>query len=233
MHLSLFKKKATGYECLGPSTIADASTFKNSCALNTWIATRYKAAPDNEFLARWQLRHTAVLNQMHERLKEQYPAAKIQMEFDLQPIDMCGNTLFGAPDALLIFPNGDIHIADAKSGRRKQTHWIQIGLYALMIQAEARFSEKPIPKVHGFTLGYGDGQGGDCELLSIVGENALEEVLPEATRKRIRNILAESGCSTMPEPTPSSSNCRFCKWKGGCEHAMTSVKAVVDATDLL
>ena len=146
---------------------------------------------------------------------------------------MCGNTLFGAPDALLTFPSGEIHIADAKSGKRKQTHWIQVGLYALMLQAAARFTGSPVPKVHGFTLGYGDGQGSDCELLSIVGKNSLEEVLPEATRKRIRNILTESGNETMPEPMPSRGNCRFCKWKDGCEHAMTSTSALVDASDLL
>tara|TARA_Y100001968_G_C19417738_1_gene749928 strand:- start:815 stop:1552 length:738 start_codon:yes stop_codon:yes gene_type:complete len=233
INLSLFKAKASGYQCLGPSTVADASTFENSCPLSTWVATRYKPAPDNEFLARWQLRHTAVLSQMHELLLGKYPEAEIQMEVPLQSVDMCGNTLFGSPDAILIFPDGDIHVCDAKSGKRKQTHWIQVGLYALMIQAAARFSGEPIPKIHGFTLGYGDGQEGDCKLLSIVSDHALEEVLPEPTRKRIRNILAESGCSTMPNPIPSAGNCRFCKWKEGCPYAITASKAVIDASDLL
>ena len=233
INLSKYKAKARGYECLGPSTVADASTFENSCPLSTWVATRYKPAPDDEFLARWQLRHTAVLNQMHELLLEKYPEGEIKMEVPLQSIDMCGNTLFGSPDAVVVFPSGEIHICDAKSGKRKQTHWIQVGLYALMIQAAARFSGEVIPKIHGFTLGYGDGQGSDCELLSIVGDHALEEVLPEATRKRIRNILAESGCATMPKAIPTAGNCRFCKWKEGCTQATSTAKAVIDATDLL
>ena len=58
MDINLFKRKAAGFECLGPSVVAEASTFENSCNLNLWMSTRFKSPPDNESLAKWQLKHT-------------------------------------------------------------------------------------------------------------------------------------------------------------------------------
>jgi len=232
--LSLFKRKAVGYECLGPSTVADAVTFEHACAASTWVATRYKAKPDDEFIARWQLAHTAVLNQTVELIKAEYPNAKIEVEIPLESVGLCGNTLFGAPDLLVRFDDNSLIIVDAKSGRRKQTHWIQVGLYAIMLQAMARAAGEPVPDIRGFVLSYGDGQGGDCELVSIVGgDDPLAEVLPEATRKRIRAILAESSQKEIPAAQPSSSECRYCKWQDGCSVSMKRSMVAIDATDLL
>jgi len=232
--LSNFRPKAIGFECLGPSIVADAVTFDHSCAASTWIATRYKAKPDSEFIARYQLSHIAVLSQTLDLITSKYPNAKIEVEVPLQPVPLAGNTLYGAPDMLVRFDDNSLIIVDAKSGKRKQTHWIQVGLYAIMLQAMAREAGEPVPDIRGFVLSYGDGEGGDCELVSIIGgNNPLKEVLPEETRKRIRRILAESGQPEMPEPQPSFGACRFCKWKEGCSVAMERVAVAVDATDLL
>ena len=67
MDFSQFNKKAKGYECLGPSSVAEAASYANSCNLSLWMNTRYKAPVDNEFLARWQLRHTGILNHLKLR----------------------------------------------------------------------------------------------------------------------------------------------------------------------
>ena len=71
------------------------------------------------------------------------------------------------------------------------------------------------------------------EFLTITGPESLAEVLPEPTRKRIREILSISGSDQMPNPTPNFQNCRFCKWKTGCEHAvLENSEKVVDVSDL-
>ena len=98
--------------------------------------------------------------------------------------------------------------------------------YGHMIQGVARAKGNPVPEIFGFALCYGnyDQEGGfnknSIEFLTITGPEALAEVLPEPTRKRIREILSISGNDEMPNPTANYQNCRFCKWKMGCEHAV-------------
>ena len=170
---------------------------------------------------------------------DKFPHAEIDMELPLQSVNLCGNTLFGVPDAICKFPNGQLMICDAKSGKKKLSHWIQVGLYGHMIQGVARAKGNPVPEIFGFALCYGnyDQEGGfnknSIEFLTITGPEALAEVLPEPTRKRIREILSISGSDEMPNPTPNFQNCRFCKWQNGCEHAvLESSDQVVDVSDL-
>ena len=239
MNFSKFKRKAKGYECLGPSTVADATAFDNSCNLSLWMNTRFKAPVDHAFLARWQLRHTATLNYLRINLTNQFPNAEIDMEVPLQSVNLCGNTLFGTPDAIVKFSDGSIMIFDAKSGKKKLTHWIQIGLYGVMIQASARAKGNKIPKISGFGLCYGtcdengNFQKNNVDFQIIRGENSLKEVLPEPTRARIREILSISGNEEMPSPKATYQNCLFCKWKNGCEYAvLKNSELVADASDL-
>ena len=74
----------------------------------------------------------------------------------------------------------------------------------------------------------------DKQFLLITGENALDDVLPEPTKERIRNILKVSGAAEIPDANPSSNNCRYCDWKLGCPNAIeTSNEVTADASHLL
>tara|TARA_A100001388_G_scaffold146175_1_gene108437 strand:- start:540 stop:869 length:330 start_codon:yes stop_codon:yes gene_type:complete len=108
-----------------------------------------------------------------------------------------------------------------------------------MIQGVARAKGGPVPEIFGFALCYGnyDQEGGfnknSIEFLTITGPEALAEVLPEPTRKRIREILSISGNDELPLANPNYQNCRFCKWKTGCEYAvLENSEKVVDVSDL-
>ena len=239
MDFNLFKRKARGYECLGPSVVAKAATFENSCDLSLWMATRYKAPRNDTSFSKWQLEHTSVLNKLNTRLKTKYQDAKTFMELPLQKIPLHGNTLFGTPDAVVEFPDGGLLVADAKSGKKSQSHWIQCGIYGVMLQAVAWSKKKPIPKIIGFALCYGDENSSKSDkenkqFLTITGDNATDEVLPESTKKRIRNILRVSSATDMPDAKPSANNCRYCEWKLGCPKAIaTSHEVTADASHLL
>ena len=76
MDFNLFKPKARGWECLGPSVLAKAATFENSCDLSMWMATRYKANKTDDSFSKWQLEHTSVLNKLNLRLQAEYPNEK-------------------------------------------------------------------------------------------------------------------------------------------------------------
>ena len=239
MDFNLFKPKARGWECLGPSVLAKAATFENSCDLSMWMATRYKANKTDDSFSKWQLEHTSVLNKLNLHLQAEYPNEKIHMECPTQKIPLHGNVLYGTPDAVVEFSNGDLLIADAKSGKKSQSHWIQCGIYGVMLQAAAWSKKKPIPKIIGFALCYGDENSSKSDkenkqFLRITGDNATDEVLPESTKKRIRNILRVSSATDMPEAKPSANNCRYCDWKLGCPKAIeTSHEVTADASHLL
>ena len=108
-----------------------------------------------------------------------------------------------------------------------------------MLQAAAWSKNKPIPKIFGYALCYGDVESGNSDrqnkqFLTITGDNASDEVLPESTRQRIRNILRVSSKPAMPEAKPSSNNCRYCDWKLGCPNAIeTSNEVTADASHFL
>ena len=88
-------------------------------------------------------------------------------------------------------------------------------------------------------LCYGDEDASNTDkqnkqFLTITGDNAQDEVLPESTKKRIRNILRVSSAPDMPEAKASSSNCRYCDWKLGCPSAIeTSNEVTKDASHFL
>ena len=239
MDFNLFKPKARGWECLGPSVLAKAATFENSCDLSMWMATRYKSNKNDDSFSKWQLEHTSVLNKLNIYLQTEYPNGKIHMECPTQKIPLHGNVLYGTPDAIVELSNGNLLIADAKSGKKSQSHWIQCGIYGVMLQAAAWSKNKPIPKIFGYALCYGDVESGNSDrqnkqFLTITGDNASDEVLPESTRQRIRNILRVSSKPAMPEAKPSSNNCRYCDWKLGCPNAIeTSNEVTADASHFL
>ena len=240
MNFSLFTKKASGYECLGPSTVAEATSFSNSCDLALWTAAKYKPPTDDKFLAQWRIKHTAVLNDLALNLKNKYPSSELDLELPLQSINLCGMKLFGTPDLIRKNPEGKIFIYDAKSGKKRDWHLVQIGLYAILLQGAARAAGKRMPIIEGFGLYYSNGSKSYESLddnpgyIAIEGDDALNKVLPDPIRQKIKDVLTIAGQSDIPKAKPSSNNCRFCKFKDGCTEAYKGTNnEVIDSSDLL
>ena len=235
MDFNLFKRKAAGFECLGPSVVAEASTFENSCNLNLWMATRFKSPSDDISLAKWQLKHTAVLNKLNRYLQTEYPSSEIDVEFPLQSISLCGNVLFGTPDVVVKFPDGRILVADARVVRKTNSldsSWALCNYDSTF----ARSNGQPIPEIYGFALCYSDSS--PFSISKNINFNYYWKKLSWefylSLRRRIRTILNISSNEEMPAPKPSSSNCRFCKWRSGCAESFDpSDSLAVDASDLL
>tara|TARA_B100000242_G_C43040296_1_gene485265 strand:- start:452 stop:1183 length:732 start_codon:yes stop_codon:yes gene_type:complete len=240
MKFSLFTKKAPGYECLGPSTIAEATSFSNSCDLALWTAARYKPPTDDKFLAEWRIKHTSVLNDLAFNLKNKFPSSELDLELPLKSINLCGMRVFGTPDLIRKSPEGKIFIYDAKSGKKRDWHLVQIGLYGILLQGAARAAGKVMPDIEGFGLYYGDGSRSyenlenNPDYITIEGENAFNKVLPDPIRQKIKTVLTIAGQNGVPNAKPSSNNCRFCKFKNGCTEVFKETKdGFADSSDLL
>ena len=200
------------------------------------MATRYKVPKNDTSFSKWQLEHTSVLNKLNTLLN-QISDVKTYMELPCKNIPLHGNTLFGTPDAVVEFPDGGLLIADAKSGKKIKVIRSN-GIYGAMLKL--LLGQKiNLFLIFGFALCYGDAESSnsdnqDKQFLLITGENALDEVLPEPTKERIRNILKVSGAAEIPDANPSSNNCRFCDWKIGCPNAIeTSNEVTTDASHFL
>ena len=240
MDFSLFTKKAPGYECLGPSTIAEATSFSNTCELACWTALRFKPPTDEKFLAEWRIKHTSVLNALTFNLEKKYPSSQLDLELPLKSVNLFGTKVFGCPDLIRRSPEGKIFIYDAKSGKKRDWHMVQVGLYGILLQGSARAEGKIIPEIEGFGLYYGNPKKNigvledDPGYIFIEGKNAFEKVLPNPIRQKIKKVLTRAANKEMPKPSPSISNCRYCKFRSGCGDAYKENKAhLVDSSDLL
>ncbi len=237
MDLSNLDSKFT--ECLGPSTIA-AALVDNSCVRQLWLQNRFRPnTKDSKSLEKWKLQHGSCLINLTSYLSNKHPEAKVDSEVQLPKIKFLGVTLFGAVDCLLQMPNGEIGIFDAKTGARKSFHWFQIGIYYLMQKAIARNQGLPIPKLYSLGLFYDDGKfPPDQEtfnenLLEFKGENALDDIFLDGTRKKLREILKITSQNDLPEAQPSINNCRFCKFNDVCPSSLKSDVTIVADDDFI
>ncbi len=236
MQLEKLKKKYN--KVLGPSTLSGALT-DNSCNRQIWLSNRFKPeTKDSVFLEKWKLQHASALNNLTAHLSQKYPDAKVDSEVQLPTVEFHGVSLFGIIDCLLFFPDGSVAIYDAKTGARKSAHWIQIGLYYLMQKAINRSQGLPMPNLSSLGLFYDDGKFPPSKktfeenLLELKGDNAIDEVFLDGTRKRLREVLKITSQNDLPEPQPSLNNCKYCKFNDQCPSAIKNDVAIV-ANDLI
>ena len=236
MQLEKLKKKYN--MVLGPSTLSGALT-DNSCNRQVWLSNRFKPeTKDSVFLEKWKLQHTSALNNLTNFLTQKYPDAKVDSEVQLPTVAFHGVSLFGVIDCLLLFPDKSVAIYDAKTGARKTAHWIQIGLYYLMQKAINRSYGLPMPRLFSLGIFYDDGKFPPSKktfednLLELRGENAIDEVFLDGTRKKLREVLQVVAQDDLPDPQPSIGNCKYCKFNISCPSALKNDVAIV-ANDLI
>lgn len=236
--MQLEKLKRKHNKVLGPSALSGALT-ENSCNRQVWLLNRFKPeTKDSVFLEKWKLQHTSALNNLTNFLGQKYPDAKVDSEVQLPTVEFHGVSLFGVIDCLLLFPDGSVAIFDAKTGARRSKDWIQIGIYYLMQKAMNRSYGLPIPRLFSLGIFYDDGKFPPSKktfeenLLELQGENAIDEVFLDGTRKKLREVLQVTAQDDLPDPQPSIGNCKYCKFNISCPSALKNDVAIV-ANDLI
>ena len=224
--------------CLGPSSLSQSLT-ENSCVRQLWLQNRFKSENnDSIFLERFKLQHTSSLNGFTEHLRKIYPFAQIDCEVQMPIVQFHGINLFGIADCILTQPDGSIGIYDVKTGSRKSSHWLQIGLYFLMQKAIKRSHNLEMPKLHTLGLFYSDGKTPiDKEtfekcLLKLEGDSALDQIFLSGTKNKLREILLLASQKELPASQPSINNCKYCKFKNDCPDSIKENGPII-ANDLI
>ena len=232
MDLSILKDKYKS--CLGPSSISVALA-ENNCQRNIWLQYRKKTDNnDSIFLEQYKLKHQAGLSNLINFLSIKYPDSVIEPEQKLPIVKFRGVSLYGIPD-LVIKDNNDnsISVFDVKTGVRKTSHFFQAGIYFLMLKAIAIKRGLPEPKLKSIGVCYDDGSATfdpetyEDKILEFKGPSAINEIFLDPTKERLKEIFDIVSQNNLPSATPTSGNCKFCKFKEYCPEVCIEEELVV------
>lgn len=187
-----------------PSWITPLLAGENSCEWKVWMKAHYQDLPAlaaeevNRIYpnskpfdsVKWNENHTALLT----KLQAEYNAnSEAVMKEAAWKIKGRVATLAGKIDLLVINPN---IVIDAKSGKPKDSHAVQVRIYLLAIQMNA------MPGIKGDFKGL---------LRYANGGGTVEVPGPDETFKdRLFTLIKRIGAADEPKPSPSFSECSFC-----------------------
>lgn len=180
--------------------LAKLMAGETQCAWSAWFKTHYTAypkAPSDFQLAQWQTDHNQLLYELVEErsalgercYKEHQNSFALEMAPSL--------VLAGKPDLITVDPRGMVTVWDAKTGKRRQSDFVQTMLYMLCLP-----SALPLYRGKAFA----------GQLVYKSGDR--EQVPPDAVSKEFKRCARYFlNLLDAPEPaahTPSSMECRFC-----------------------
>jgi CRISPR/Cas system-associated exonuclease Cas4 (RecB family) len=165
------------------------------CKLPAWVQTRFNVARDDTFTGNWAAKHGALIEKAKARLEHaQRPCV---IEQDVSVISRTGLKILGSIDVWAPEHDGKPAVViDAKTGKHKPAHRLQVNLYQLMTGANERFGCTRPPS--GMLM-YPE---------SEIWINASEA--SQDLAKRTGATMDALASSRPPIPTPSKHNCRFC-----------------------
>ena len=112
-------------------------TGDKSCLWACWFKThyyRYRKAPSDFDLVRWQAEHTVLVESLTNELEQKGCTVWIehQNSFKIES-PRSGLTVSGRPDLIARHPDGTVVIYDAKTGRQSTSHILQVQIYMYML----------------------------------------------------------------------------------------------------
>ena len=186
---------------LWPTWLTPLLAGESACEWRAWFHTQHegrswvKLQDGNDFnLTVWRIRHTELLRQRTERYESLGYSVTVEGENDFM-LQLEGVTISGKPD-LVAWKDGDVIIEDAKTGRARTSHHVQVMTYMLLLPlADPRFADVPIRGV----VSYPD-RSVDIPV------DAVNEDFERILRSQVSRLAA----SAPARKAPSASECRFC-----------------------
>lgn len=194
-----------------PSWITPLLAGENSCEWKVWMKAHYqnldvltaeemtKIYPESKAFdsVLWNENHTTLLNELTQEYKVKAEEVLVETAWKIK-----GKTaiLAGKIDLIVVYPWSDPLtpglVVDAKSGKPKDSHGVQVRIYLTAIQMNA------IPGITGAFKGL---------LRYANGGGTVEVPEPDETFKdRLFSLIKRIGGPVEPKPNPSFSECRFC-----------------------
>ena len=173
---------------------------ERSCEWASWFKAHYKnyaRVPSTFDSAAWQMRHTALLNEVRIRLERDTNTAVFtegQNHFNLR--GSSGTMLSGRPDLVALRAENEGRIYDIKTGQPKASDHVQVMIY--MYALPHAFKQYREIAFDGMVV-YEDHE-------APVPSSATDEAFKDNLAALIRRIAADAQARRVP----SVLDCRFC-----------------------
>ena len=187
------------------------------CYLPAWVQTRFSVAKDTAFTGDWAARHASIIEHVASRLSA--AGRRPQIEKEVAVTSRTGLRISGAMD--IWAPETDDReavIVDAKTGKHKPAHRLQVNLYQLMTSNSQEF--KCTRKPAGM-IAYADSR------VWIKPAEATPDL--SARVAKAMEVIAKDA---QPTPAPSRSNCRYCPIGHICQHKQNQAPLPAPPVDI-
>lgn len=164
-----------------------------SCEWRYWFQAHNKLNESARVFddPKWHLNHTALLSQLEEELTDQ--GMELDIEYEIKhPIDRKGSMLAGKTDCLSVDPHSNATVYDAKTGKPKPSHQVQVMLYIWCLSKRPRFR----------------GMGLRGELVYPDHRESIRG-LPEGFDDKVLHWLKKLTKEESPRKAPGQ-DCRYC-----------------------
>jgi hypothetical protein len=174
---------------VGVTTLSKLMTGEDVCHLRPWYEKKHpnEAPPPGPELVKWQMNHTEVVTKLVMSLKGGEVERETWLSMDQPPV-------IGKADVIHQLPGG-FHIYEAKSGRKANSHGLQLLIYLHI--ARKTLVGAGGPKLYGHLV-YPDQQ-------VDMGEDGIPLNLERMMTPHIEAILSPDAPRAV-----KSSGCRFC-----------------------
>lgn len=187
------------------------------CHTPAWVQTRFSVAKDTAFTGDWAARHASIIEQVSLRLRAAGRQPKIEQEIAVT--SRTGLRISGAMDIWAPETDGqEAVIVDAKTGKHRPAHRLQVNLYQLMTGASREFqcTKKPAG-----LIAYVDTE------IWIKPTEATSELAA-----RVAKVMEIIASDAQPKPAPSRSNCRYCPIGHICQDRQVQAASSAPLVDI-
>jgi hypothetical protein len=178
------------------------------CEWPVWVLSRYEIPPEpeTEVTREYNRRHGELLKTRAEELKTENRPHTLETDNWISVLGRSGTKLTGKPD-IIIDERQSVTYEDCKSGKRKPEHHVQVLLYAQMGREIVRRAQR---------------EGHAIELPDYAGNLIYLDGIEHVDMGRAGEVasafagLMERVNSDSVKPSPSVSDCRYCKIRAYC-----------------
>lgn len=172
---------------------------RDSCLWSIWYRANhqyYDKVPSTFDTAGWNIRHTALLDEVEKAYRQKYSIVQREAQNAFQYRGGSGAVLAGKPD-LIGMRGSELRICDVKTGQRQDEHWAQMLLYM-------HFYPKCYPQLFsGLTI------TGELVYLDGKQEVYMDE-FDGIFKSQVTKLLQAVSSESPPAKVPSVKDCSGC-----------------------
>jgi PD-(D/E)XK nuclease superfamily len=181
--------------------LAPLLSGSHHCQWSAWFKANFKFDKDSDdsFLADWNMKHNALLNQRAKHLEDQGYQVFVEDENYFQILSKDKKTVISGKADIVAIKGSEVIVEDCKTGRKRDFDPMQVLLYMILLPAPGGPDHCRKKDIEGRLI-YGD------EMIDV--PSAL---LTKDFKDAFRQLVGVVSKAEPARKVPSQRECRFCK----------------------